>query len=709
VKNLLICLIALMSFLEAKAQLVLENQIVDSSKIIRSEYQFLRHLEREQTRIDYADGVKDTFLNLDGDMLRSKAISEACFDKANQINYFIFNNFEERDERRSYLAFLIKKLQNINDELDQGNFDVNKHKSILFQNFELLKAIKDSTVEKYLEANADQHLYRLEGLLDADPKNKSKLIAETAQHFPEKLIVRLADIEDEAVADLIVSKTAQSNPKLLLNYASSTSVERDIVRRSKDSLVQSLIKLGDESNTALKAIYFLDDFHNGKMSIAQINKTTSSKSSYYKSLVAQLNTATEVNRKSQLSKELHQETKYYVQKMNELHFQSGAVRFASIKGFNANELYYVITEGDQDFYTSSYTGLFSRFITKLKGKNGYAFLNDLNFTNFRRFIRLGGNYNTLNTFLRTMKQTQRDSLMSMFVGNLGGNLQESLEGAIDVATTYSSIRDSKLKDQLVSEVQMNKQKAKEIDNRLAYRIYHILNVLFTGNDSTVTAELGVPPISSLPISSLQNDSGVIIQQIFFPGDEDGKGVFNGFVRRHSNSKWTKHSHPQWVIYESKGKNKVIKFANLPLDEPNDEFAQKALQEYLISNNLKPTIIVQRGHSYHVATTLDQLQPSNKIIVLGACGGFNNLETIMSKSPEAQIISTKQVGSGRVNWPILDYLDRDLLAGRDVDWIRMWTDLGRSLKGNPLFKDYVPPHKNLGSLFLKAFYRTSLVD
>jgi len=278
-----------------------------------------------------------------------------------------------------------------------------------------------------------------------------------------------------------------------------------------------------------------------------------------------------------------------------------------------------------------------------------------------------------------------------------------------VATTYSSIKDTAVHNLVIEEVQRNKNKAHLSDNQLSFRIYNILNILFTQSDSMVSARLNVPPISSLPYKSLQNDSGNVVQQIFFPGDKDGKGVYNGFIRRHRTSKWKYSQTKDWVRFESKGKNKVIKYANKPHDEPKDEFAQKALQQHLIANNVNPSIIIQRGHSYHVATTLDQLAPHNKVIMLGACGGFNHLETIMSKSPDAQIISSKQVGSGSVNWPILDYMDRVLLSGKSLDWVTMWSDLGKRLRGNPLFDDYVPPHKNLGSLFLKAFYRAELEE
>ena len=704
-------LLALILFISVKsaAQENLQMSIADSAKLNRAEWQTLLRIAGEQKRIDFADGIKDTFLNLDEDMTRSKALSNAVFKKANQFTYYVLNNFESFETKRNFLNTIVRQLQNVNRDIDRNSLDVNSTKRLFHQAYDLARAVKKNAGEYYIQNNSSKELYELNTMLDAYPELQEEILNITAKKYPQLLFSKLRKINSPTVADNVVRETAKSSPKLVLNYATSTAVERDIVRRNSDPYVQSLVKLADNAKTPLKAIYFLPDFHEEKLSIAEINKITENKTSYFKKLVERINASDKALEKKQLAKELHQEAKYYVQQMNELHFQSDAVRFKVISPFGAEEMYYIITEGDEEFYTSSYMGIFNRFMRKLKPKNGYEFLEKINFNKFRTFIRLCGNFNTLSRFLKTLKSEQQESLIKMFVGNLGGDLEKSLEGAIDVATTYSSIKDTAVHDLVIEEVQRNKNKAHLSDNTLSYRIYNILNILFTADDSTVSARLNVPPIASLPYKAMQNDSGVVVQQIFFPGDKDGKGVFNGFVRRHMNGKWKYSKTDDWVRFESKGKNKIIKFANKPKDEPNDELAQRALEKYLIDKNLKPSVIVQRGHSYHVATTLDQLKPCNKVIMLGACGGFNHLETIMSKSPDAQIISSKQVGSGSVNWPILDYLDRTLLAGKDIDWIKMWSDLGKRLRGNALFDDYVPPHKNLGSLFLKAFYRAELEE
>jgi hypothetical protein len=45
-------------------------------------------------------------------------------------------------------------------------------------------------------------------------------------------------------------------------------------------------------------------------------------------------------------------------------------------------------------------------------------------------------------------------------------------------------------------------------------------------------------------------------------------------------------------------------------------------------------------------------------------------------------------------------------GKDLDWQKIWAELDVSLKNNPKayerFLDYIPPHKNLGAIFIKAY-------
>src|SRR6185295_1085426 len=109
---------------------------------------------------------------------------------------------------------------------------------------------------------------------------------------------------------------------------------------------------------------------------------------------------------------------------------------------------------------------------------------------------------------------------------------------------------------------------------------------------------------------------------------------------------------------------------------------------------------------HLSTTLGKLPASARVIVLGSCGGYNNLNEVLTHCPDAHIISSKQVGTKTVNEPILQAINDRLLLGRNIDWISMWRELGAkkfaSGEAKERFDDYIPPYKNLGAIFIKAY-------
>jgi hypothetical protein len=195
-------------------------------------------------------------------------------------------------------------------------------------------------------------------------------------------------------------------------------------------------------------------------------------------------------------------------------------------------------------------------------------------------------------------------------------------------------------------------------------------------------------------------------------DKDGQNSYANFKSLFAGKpEWKMTENADWLTIKSiKGKPVWI-FANRPLYGPNDpdDAAQKKLNAYLASQNLKPSIFIHRGHSYHVKYSLAQIQPSARIVILGSCGGYNNLNEVLTISSDAHIISSKQVGTKTVNEPILKAMNATLLAGKSIEWLPMWKSLSKEFKGEAKekFDDYIPPYKNLGAIFIKA-YRKAMV-
>jgi hypothetical protein len=188
------------------------------------------------------------------------------------------------------------------------------------------------------------------------------------------------------------------------------------------------------------------------------------------------------------------------------------------------------------------------------------------------------------------------------------------------------------------------------------------------------------------------------------GDKDGIGIFPGILNMFNNSGWkTDHSNPQWITITSAKGSPVTIFINRPLPEETgkDAEAQKALCDYLEKKHLYPTVTINRGHSYNAPYTIEQMFPSSKIVFMGSCGGYRMIDDILKKAPDAHIIGTKQVADAPVNNPFLKLITEKLRAGENIEWIPFWKELA-TMANTPIFADYVPPHKNLGAIFIKAY-------
>lgn len=177
----------------------------------------------------------------------------------------------------------------------------------------------------------------------------------------------------------------------------------------------------------------------------------------------------------------------------------------------------------------------------------------------------------------------------------------------------------------------------------------------------------------------------------------------------TGAEWNVKRKAEWVEIRSLKGRPVYIFANLPLDYEKglDSVAQLHLQQYLEKNKLEPGITIHRGHSYWVGSTIRNLAPSSKIVILGSCGGFHNLDDVLKTCPDAHIISSKEVGTRIINEPILKAINDDLKVGKDIEWLTIWRDLSQQFSSGDAkerFDNYIPPYKNLGALFIKAYLK-----
>ena len=540
---------------------------------------------------------------------------------------------------------------------------------------------------------------------------------------PDQALSRIEPYLNASFADSLIVVSAHQFPSSFYNYASAaaTPIGKKI-RSIDDTLVKLITGIADES--AGRLIFpFLHSILKGRIAVDSIKSTATDQLAYYKLLVkTQIqfmddmlagDTPILVQEMGTMIKRKAEEI--FINEINALHDEPEAVRFKILEPLGAAELYYIIVTGEDVIYTSSYTGVYNRMMARMQKRGGDALLMDVRFERFKKFIRMAAAYNKLDLFLSSMPAANAQLLIKGFVRGLEKNLD--LEDAVDVADSYGSISNKAIRDLVKVEISKNLEQQQSLANGRGIAIYDILKLLFmSASDSSqlLSIKYGIPPVYALPLSNLSDSAGRIVEQVFFYGDKDGKESFVNFMSMFRGRKeWKIVQGENWVEIKSVVGRPVWIFANLPLDnsmgDDPDAKAQALLIDHLNEQGLQPTIVIHRGHSYHLKYTVNQLPASAKIIVLGSCGSFQNLNTVLNISPDAHIVSSKEVGTKLVNEPVLRMINESVRLGKGVDWISIWHQLEKQFNtgvAKERFDNYIPPHKNLGALFIKAFTNRS---
>jgi hypothetical protein len=700
-------------------------------------------------RVRFHDRVREEFAKCD--KADGKVDSIIKVGKNEEINLQVTDVFTRRINEILCFIESSDKIPSNNDKIRQLNFVEDLVRSfrlswkskrlnpalapVLVDNFEqILKVNIDSQSMAPLVAAVPYEV----GLVNTEIFNKNPgyqecqklLYIKYVTQNPSKILTTIRPYVNESFADSLVAIACKNDPKQLYDYASSSSSpEGKLIRRSNDPMVKTVAQLSHTAN-ALLVYPFLDDILNGRQYIDSIKKvigdgeSTMDTVGYYKLLVK-----TEISYYERLIKKdtpiamfgtnglrdmlQRKALRHFITPINELHDQNNlAIRMKAIQPLTAEELYFMMVMGENDIYTSSYKHSFSRLIQLLGPQpRTDKLLMNVKMDFFKKFIKMAANYNQLDTMLRMMPHDNATTLMKAFVSNL--DEKTNLEDAVDVADSYSSINNPELLKNMLDNVTANEQHSIEENKSKGKIIYGLLKQIFLSfNDNSIdlTSQLGIPSIYSLDYNYLADEKGRVVQQVFFYGDEDGKGVFPSFINSFNSKEWKITRQKEWVEIKSIKGKQVLIYANLPLDSDQnlDDTAQKHLNLYLRDHDISPSIVIHRGHSYWLPGTIARMPGDAKIILLGSCGGYKNLSEILDVSPDAHIVSTKEIGKGDINRPIINYINQTLAAGKPIVWKEMWTSLTKLFYADPnkgmreSWDDYIPPYKNLGAIFIKAY-------
>jgi len=678
---------------------------------------FTENIQKSLKVLDLKDGKADKKLFF-SDEERSKQLTKTFFTDVPNLIILIENlpkaKHQEKIAYHRAVQDMLKRFNQKNIEKTEIAYFSNSVKNLR----NMIIAIENNTIKNFVKKEINSYSIDNSSVLINHPKEKEQLFESYGMLYPEEMIKRLGEFYNEPFADKIVAKAAYVDPTTIMIYATSTSILSNVVRRNTDPLVQTIVQIANQSEKPNRALAFLTDIHEKKRSIAEVDKLSDDPVEYFNALVS-LKKDPKNKDNIALDKEIFYRGLQFVRVVNELHERPANIRFASLMEHSAEELYFMIIGGQDEIYTSSFTWMFDRLLHKMEQKSGDLFLESIHNSYFRTFIRMCSGYGTLEPFLNTMENEAQTKLMKAFVANLEKGPAEDLEDAVDVADAFGGLKNPEILDFLRKEVQKNYERtyaANNHESRKGVIIYGLLSTIFNHAEGNLNDNLNdvIPPITNIKNENLRNENGEVIQQVLFYGDDDGKMSYGRYVPLFQNGKWSIEQNQYWIKFTSKTKNKVIIYANKPLTEPEDEVAQRKLKEHFAKNNIEPTIVIHRGHSYFLPSTIENLTPSVKVVVLGSCGGYHNLGQVLDAAPDAHIISSKQVGALSVNVPITNAINDQLLAGKDLDWVNIWNGLDNYFKRQgkaqqELFNDYIPPNKNLGAIFIKAYRKLDVME
>ncbi|HMD01026.1 MAG TPA: hypothetical protein VKH37_12770, partial [Ferruginibacter sp.] len=464
---------------------------------------FHEKISEEQTKLDRYDGRADGIISVGMNTEINNSVTATMTQGIKALTDSIEVNFRipKNQEKIRYLRNIENLLKNFRLGLKYRTF-----------NPTYAQALVDG-FEKAMDANIDG--LSIAPSIEALPYDAAKLISDLftdnigyrdckkilflkfSEKNPDQILTYIEPYVGEPFADSLIVACAKYNPTSVYNAAQAPNSKiGKLIHSSTNPLVMEIVEISKTPN-ALMYFPFMDDLIKGKKTVADIKKYVGDDMKNYDSVgYFKLLVQTEIEYFKRLSgpakdtpvamfganglRQTLQEMAlhHFITPINELHDQSNLnIRMRSTDQLSSVDLYYMIVMGENEIYTSSYKHSFSRLLARL-GPNAKtdSLLLTVHFDYFKKFIKMAASFNTLDDFLKLMPRQKSQMLMRAFVGNL--DQANSMEDAVDVADSYSSITDKKLLKTILGHVIDYENLAIQNNDDRGKKVYGLLKMIF---------------------------------------------------------------------------------------------------------------------------------------------------------------------------------------------------------------------------------------
>jgi hypothetical protein len=670
----------------------------------------MEKIDQKQRLIDVWDGKADGLVSFKDPVQTARGTMAylALVDSAQQ-----WVEIEGRDPIERYRDVL--HLYQAIDKISSANYHLTDYHERLFENIlSILRHKHENDLLQYLLRNMQASISNLALYLDTD--DAEPFLRRALRMYPNEVLRELSVYSKKDYALSILEEVARVSPQTLKKYFPGKNLVNSLLLESKDPLVNLLIDLYRKYGAESKVYFFADMILNDDQSPDLMHSLSQHPKVYLNALIA-------IRQKEQpvgsydIERELSIKALEEVRKVNDLHdLTDSTKRFAAVRDMGALELYTLMVYSPEEIFTSTFNGLFERLLFHMKqeGLNGFYLLEMANYNHFRTFIKLCAGYNTLSKFLGTMEPEEAEETLRLFVTSLNsedGNLSE----AVNVADTFGSLDDPKYLK--IFEGYLKKEFFQPDINRDTRTLYGLLlKLLYKKLGQPADADLlallatyPLPPVDGLSVAEISGQNSHT-QMHFFFDDEDGLTSYSTFIASFKAAGFSMEETRHYVKITGKGKTNVSIYANKPLSERE---GQMELVELVQQGKIQPTVIVHRGHSYYAMNTISNIPAFAKVVFLGSCGGYHNITEVIKRAPDVHIIASKQIGTFVVNNTLLVEMSKTIQNSDQLNWALLWKQLDSRLKGTgkgyERFLDYVPPHKNMGAIFIQAYNRLAMAD
>jgi hypothetical protein len=653
--------------------------------------QLNKRIDAEQERIDLYDGALDGVIGL-GNVEQAEDASTLYFEHIDQLQELINRSSLITSGKTELLGVVYDQLSGV----DRNSY---RKYTRFSRRIDFMKHCLDGTSHE-----------RILAMAHADPESAAEALAFISDFpFAESLILKMCRtasyellrnfkfIAYEDYAEKVLIELASRDPMRFKDYLAANNHISSIAKRSTNDLIFTVKQIYQKYATNSRAYLLLQPIHAKTISLDDAHEVSRDEKRLFNELLKIRSHDRPLGDVS-LEKELHQLALKQVRVVNDLHNEANpGVRFASVMNYNARELYTLMVYSQEEIFTSSFLEMNRMLMQKMKEKSSYEFLFSLGFNRFRQWMAMCAGFNKLDEFLARMSAFEKQLLFERLLQGLDQQ-DRLMKEAVAVADIYGSLNDPDDKELYRSKL-FSTLRSLPNEKREARILYGLLTELCTSVDGGIPAQW-LRPFKELSLSQMFPD-GQNIQQHFFYDDPDGYVSFSSFIAKFSNANWQRIDSGTFVIIKSRQGKNVSMLANKPQYEAE---GHAAIIAYFERSGRWPDVVVHRGHSYYARIAIETLTPSTEVVFLGSCGGYHIVNEVLERSPDASIISSKQIGTLWVNNDLIFNINESLRKGKPVVWKEVWNEVGEKLNSyaKVRFKEYVAPDENLGAILIRTY-------